>query len=554
MRSILFPVAAVMLTAAPVSAQFVAGSILPTARSVEVGEPATAFASMINTLPPDAPTFTNCRPECVNCGPGGVDATYSYQTTTPANTLTGTPNTPADIAGGQTQNFLFTLVPNSSFSEQGAIIDFVCDGDIRANYRPGLSVFTLSANPGTPDILTISSTLSGDGVARVLDENGFIPFAVAAINIGSGDPASRDVSGPAAGANGATITVTPEDGGLELPVRYDVCEANSLSQCIGPRGATATATIGDQPSFFVVRAIALNGATPFFPDITRTDIVFSDASGIVRGRTSVGTYVLGPETNEPDYPSGIYSIDIAGNGVIDFGEFGTGVMVIDAEGNITANASIETFGANGRDYGFFGAINSIAYPTVGDTRGGFFSDVSFIFDGNGPAAPGDYSGTWEDRAYVSGSVFPTFEDNPDISRPGFDVNQGPLVRSVFNDLTNRTVTLAGLAGSYDMIDVDGGTPTVVGQMTIASNGDLTGTIADENEGNCAISGSLSQFDASQNIFTLAMTLAAGCNFEGSYSGHGAQTDDADLGITDGVALLIANANVVTSIALAPQQE
>src|SRR5262249_61828872 len=80
-------------------------AVLPTSRSVQVGTPATAFATIINT---GTSTATGCQ-----ISPGtSVSASFSFQTTNPAtNALTGTMNTPADIPANAARTFVFAFTP-----------------------------------------------------------------------------------------------------------------------------------------------------------------------------------------------------------------------------------------------------------------------------------------------------------------------------------------------------------------------------------------------------------------------------------------------------------
>src|SRR5215470_5010746 len=82
-----------LLIAAPAHANSLSAAVLPSSRSVQVGATATVFATIINSFQP----ATGCRISLVT----GIPATFAYQTTNPiTNTVTGTPNTPADLAPG----------------------------------------------------------------------------------------------------------------------------------------------------------------------------------------------------------------------------------------------------------------------------------------------------------------------------------------------------------------------------------------------------------------------------------------------------------------------
>lgn len=97
-----------------VTASFVANSasnltlvaaVLPTSRSVEIVATPTAFATIIDAGPADAAT-------CTIAPATSIPASFLFQTTDPTtNALTGTPNTPANIAAGQAQSLVIALTP-----------------------------------------------------------------------------------------------------------------------------------------------------------------------------------------------------------------------------------------------------------------------------------------------------------------------------------------------------------------------------------------------------------------------------------------------------------
>jgi hypothetical protein len=70
----------------PAGAQSSVAAVLPSSRSVTVGTPATAFATIINT---GSVTASNCRLVPLT----SIPATFAFQTTNPAtNAVTGTPD------------------------------------------------------------------------------------------------------------------------------------------------------------------------------------------------------------------------------------------------------------------------------------------------------------------------------------------------------------------------------------------------------------------------------------------------------------------------------
>jgi hypothetical protein len=113
-------------------------AMLPESRSVEVGATATAFATMIN-----AGTALGCTiaPQTV------IPATFLFQTTNPnTNTLTGTPNTPADIAQGAAQSFVIALTPTAAFAPTDIVFTFSCANASPVATLTGINTLNLSGS------------------------------------------------------------------------------------------------------------------------------------------------------------------------------------------------------------------------------------------------------------------------------------------------------------------------------------------------------------------------------------------------------------------------
>ncbi|MDE2180253.1 MAG: S8 family serine peptidase, partial [candidate division NC10 bacterium] len=109
-----------------------AAAVLPASRSVQVGAPATALATIIN-LGPGLATGCGLTPAM------SLPATFSYQTTDPStNALTGSPNTPVDIAPSAAQSFVFALTPTSPIAPTDVPLSFAC-----TNTAPAPSVIGL---------------------------------------------------------------------------------------------------------------------------------------------------------------------------------------------------------------------------------------------------------------------------------------------------------------------------------------------------------------------------------------------------------------------------
>ena len=172
-------------------------AVLPSSRSVQVGTPATAFATIINT---DSNMATGCTISPIT----SIPATFTFQTTDPAtNQVTGPPNTPVDIPAGAAQSFVFALTPTAPMAPTDVQLSFDCDNTDPALVIPGLNtlLFSASSTP-TPDLMALAATLSGDGIVNIPGPNGTGVFALATVNMGAGD----------------TITVLADTGGAILPV------------------------------------------------------------------------------------------------------------------------------------------------------------------------------------------------------------------------------------------------------------------------------------------------------------------------------------------------
>jgi subtilase family serine protease len=253
--------------AAPPPAPLVA-AILPESRSAVVGNPVTAFATIINT---GASTASACSIAPV----GNLPIDFLYQTTNPAtNVLTGTANTPVDIAGNNgAQSFLIAVTPSAAFNPTQLPFTFGCGGVAAAPSETGLNTLLVSASTSpVPDIVALVATASNDGILHIPGASGSNAFAVATVNLGSASP----------------ITVSINTGGATLPLTLTLCQTDpSSSQCTSAIGATVTTTIAANatPTFAVFGTAS--GAIPFNPANSRIFVQFSDSTGAVRGETSV---------------------------------------------------------------------------------------------------------------------------------------------------------------------------------------------------------------------------------------------------------------------------
>ncbi|MEI9982788.1 MAG: IPT/TIG domain-containing protein [Aliidongia sp.] len=247
-------------------------SVLPGSRSVQLGKPATIFASVINA---GTTALSGCQVALPVTAPSGLS--LSYQTTNPAtNALIGTPDTPdtpATIAANNgVQSFLVTFQGTSAFSAPGMALDFDCLGIGPAAVVTGVDTVDLvmSSTP-VADVIALAATASNDGIAQIpLDGAG--AFAVASSNVGAS----------------AQIVVSVDTGSATLPLTATICQSNpSTGACLATPASTVTLAFAAQaaPTFSVF--LQSSGAIPFDPGASRIFVRFKDAAGGIHGSTSV---------------------------------------------------------------------------------------------------------------------------------------------------------------------------------------------------------------------------------------------------------------------------
>lgn len=247
----------------------VVSSILPSSRAIgeaSSGGLATAFATVIN------PAGSGAATSCGLALPGATSAQFSYQTTTPANALSGTINTPVDIADGGSQSYLFTITPGGEFTEADIPIDFFCSNRASAESTDGLNTLFFSATDGTtPDIVAVAGTdVSTPGIVET-DAGGSGAFVVAISNVG------------AAG----TVTFTGETSNASVPATVEVCQTvTATGLCMATPSATVDATIGAGSTASFAVFVTETATIPADFANTRIFGKFRQA-GSIKGSTSV---------------------------------------------------------------------------------------------------------------------------------------------------------------------------------------------------------------------------------------------------------------------------
>jgi sugar lactone lactonase YvrE len=245
-------------------------AILPSARAVQIGTPATVFATMING---SAGALNGCQPALPPSAPATLS--LSYQTTDPVdNTPTGTPNTPVAIAGnGGSQSFVLGLLSTAAYTTPELPLIFSCTGAAPAPVIQGVDTLALVMSP-TPvaDIILAAQTPTANGVLQIAAGADAGAFAVASTNHGASD----------------FITVSTDTGGAAIGVSLQLCQTvPSSGACINPLNSSTTlhfdAGAINTFSIFVNR----DGVIPLAPASSRIFVRFTDGNGVLHGLVSV---------------------------------------------------------------------------------------------------------------------------------------------------------------------------------------------------------------------------------------------------------------------------
>ena len=242
----------------------IVSSILPVSRSVQVGEVATAFASVINAGNDPA----------IGCSIAPITplaAEFRYQATdSVTNGLVGTADTPVDIIGGGTQTFAFFITPTSEVAPTEVALSFDCANTEPAPVFSGLNTLLFSADSNSiPDVIGLTTTADLQTSSNQAGENQTSLFAVGSSNVG---------------ATG-NITVSVDDGEQGLPLQLSVC-LTSDGACVGSPAPNVTLNYQGTAAEAFAIFVTATGVIPNNPAVNRIFVRFTDDSGVVRGATS----------------------------------------------------------------------------------------------------------------------------------------------------------------------------------------------------------------------------------------------------------------------------
>ena len=240
-------------------------AVLPSSRSVQVGTPATAFATIIN-----AGTSTAIG-VCIS-PITSIPAEFTFQTTNPqTNQVTGTPKTATTIPAGQAQTFVIVSTPTSPFPPTDVAFNFAGSNTLPAGELVGVNTLLLTASSVlVPDIVALAAT-PPPRTNLIVTATG--AFAVATVNVGAA----------------ATITAVADTGGVNLPLIISLCESDpATANCKAPPSSSVTTSVGANATpTFSVFVFSTGALVPLDPGKNRVFVRFKDQAGVTRGSTSV---------------------------------------------------------------------------------------------------------------------------------------------------------------------------------------------------------------------------------------------------------------------------
>lgn len=256
--------------AVPPAQTTLAAAVLPSSRAVQVGTPATAFATILNTGGDPALSVGVSL-----ASPVAASVKYN-QTSCSTNAVIAGDDVPANIPPGGQACYVVTVVPAAPFGPTEVAFAFAGTNTVGVPTLIGINTLLLlaSAAPTADLVALVATPPPNDGIVRIPGVGGTGVFAAAVANVGVGD----------------TILVSTNTGAAALPVSISLCQTDPVGGgCISAVGPTVTAFIGAgaTPTFGVFVA-GTGVAIPLDPVLNRVFFVLSRQSdGVTVGRTSV---------------------------------------------------------------------------------------------------------------------------------------------------------------------------------------------------------------------------------------------------------------------------
>ena len=256
--------------AAPQS--ILAASILPSSRSVVVGNNATYLSTVLNI---SGATVSNCQFALPSSAPAGLS--LGYRTVSATGQVTGQTNQPASIGPNQGQGFLLVFNSANALPAVQQPLVITCNGTPPAPEVVGLDVpgVAFTTIP-TPDVVVISATVSNDGIVAT-PVGSAAAFAAATSNVGAS----------------GSLTATVDTQGFALPVTLTLCQSDpNTGACLAPPAPSVPVNFaaGGTPTFSVF--LVPSGTITFAPASSRIFLRFVDTNGVSHGSTSVAVKTL----------------------------------------------------------------------------------------------------------------------------------------------------------------------------------------------------------------------------------------------------------------------
>ena len=329
------------LASANVAHAALLSATLPTSRSVQTGELATVFGTLINA---GEVTARDCGITLAT----PIDADFAFQTADAENRPDGPLNQTVDVAPSAGQSFILRLTPRTAIPPTDVEFAFTCANDGPAPVSSGLNTLLFSASDEpTPDMVALSATVTADGVS-VIPPNGDLGFfSVASVNLGSE----------------ATLNVRARATGV-TPAVLLVCETNPVSGAcvIGPAESIQTTVAANAtPTFavFLGDSGSPGTAIPFDPGGNRVFLEFTLDDQILGEQVKGATSVAARSTTATDVFASSVSSQVVQNNCITChvagGASGGTRLVFEPDGNadhLTRNEQVfATFVASVEDGG-----------------------------------------------------------------------------------------------------------------------------------------------------------------------------------------------------------
>ena len=462
----------ILVISSEVAADDLVAAVLPLSRSAQIGQTVTAFATVINS---SGRALSGCTASLPN-----FSGTFVYQTTNPAtNSVTGSPNKPFSLPSGGSQSLVLALRPETQISPREENFVFQCSGSAAAASIIGVNTLLLSADPAQPaDVIALGATPTQDGVLRLPGVNQAQAFAVATVNLGIA----------------TVVTVTADWGDITLPVSLAICQTNpATGACLDAPAASVTAMIAANATPTFGFFVSADRALPFFPSHVRAFVRFKDATGNVRGSTSIAlttTPAISPGQTAGGFYVGVFRIT-SGRFL---GAFGVTKFLISEDGE-----------ARGVTYANQNTIDTLFYGTADLNTSLLYASSGTVLAANGFVLD---NGTTVSPLSVVGAVSP---HNFLAGLYAMPQEAGEYYAQYDAAIYEQPSSLAAVSGNWTIRNLSG---AATGTLTVSGNGSFSGS----DILGCRYSGAISLIDSRFNAYRVNLNVSNCSAANGAYEG------------------------------------